>query len=154
MFIQEIEIGSNYGSISVDVFAPGVDIYSTSINGTYDCDSATLFAAPYVTGIAAMILSIERYCANAPFSGNNLREIIMMSSTQSNNLSGLCRTGGYVDDKKALEIAISYKDNPSYDTIAIHIIKFYHIWDQPFMKNTHGFLEGHLILLINWFVKE
>ena len=113
--IQGIEIGSNYGTISVDVFAPGVNIQSTSIKNTYSYDTGTSFAAPYVTGIAAMILSIENYCDNAPFSGNDLREIIMMSATQSNNLSSLCRTSGYVDAKRALEIALSYEYNPSYE---------------------------------------
>lgn len=51
-------IGSNYGS-TVDVFAPGVNIRSTAYDGTYAKKSGTSFAAPFVTGVAALILSLN-----------------------------------------------------------------------------------------------
>ena len=43
--------------------------------------------------------------------GNDLREIIMQSVTTCDNLSGYCRTGGYVDAKKALEVASFIENN-------------------------------------------
>ena len=48
---------SNYGT-GLDVVAPGDDILSTWLNDTYDTDDGTSFAAPMVSGIAALILSI------------------------------------------------------------------------------------------------
>ncbi|HZH17442.1 MAG TPA: S8 family peptidase [Archangium sp.] len=47
---------SNYGSC-VDIFAPGVDIQSATKDGFNTLGSGTSFAAPHVTGLAAILLS-------------------------------------------------------------------------------------------------
>lgn len=41
----------------LDVVAPGVGIKSTDSNGDYFSDEGTSYAAPYVAGLAALILS-------------------------------------------------------------------------------------------------
>ena len=48
---------SNYGAKSVDVFAPGVEIYSSMPESTYKASQGTSMAAPVVSGIAALIRS-------------------------------------------------------------------------------------------------
>lgn len=49
---------SNYGETSVDIAAPGVGITTTTLNGGYVAwASGTSFATPFVTAVAAMILS-------------------------------------------------------------------------------------------------
>lgn len=48
---------SNYGEYSVDLFAPGEDIYSTLPVNTYGFNSGTSMAAPVVTGVAGLIRS-------------------------------------------------------------------------------------------------
>jgi subtilisin family serine protease len=48
---------SNYGKINVDVFAPGVDIYSTVPKNEYEPLSGTSMAAPSTSGVAALIRS-------------------------------------------------------------------------------------------------
>lgn len=51
--------GSNYGESTVDIYAPGDDIYSTIPNDDYAYMYGTSMAAPYVTGVAALLLSID-----------------------------------------------------------------------------------------------
>jgi subtilisin family serine protease len=48
---------SNYGKNTVDVFAPGSQIYSTYPKNDYEFASGTSMAAPLVTGVAALIFS-------------------------------------------------------------------------------------------------
>ncbi len=46
---------SNYGQNTVDVFAPGYDIYSTAPDGGYESASGTSMASPVVAGVAAVL---------------------------------------------------------------------------------------------------
>lgn len=48
---------SNYGKKTVDIFAPGVDIYSVSPNNKYGASSGTSDACPVVSGVAALVKS-------------------------------------------------------------------------------------------------
>ncbi len=48
---------SNYGTTNVDVFAPGVQIWSTVPNNEYKFLQGTSMASPEVAGVAAMIRS-------------------------------------------------------------------------------------------------
>lgn len=46
---------SNYGKTTVDLFAPGVNIYSTTPDNTYTTESGTSMASPATAGVAALI---------------------------------------------------------------------------------------------------
>ena len=48
---------SNYGKLKVDLFAPGVDIYSTIPDNKYINESGTSMASPSTAGVAAIIRS-------------------------------------------------------------------------------------------------
>ncbi|MEZ8386358.1 S8 family serine peptidase, partial [Vibrio splendidus] len=48
---------SNFGQKSVDVFAPGYRILSTTPGNTYGSKSGTSMAAPVVSGVAALVWS-------------------------------------------------------------------------------------------------
>lgn len=50
---------SNYGKKTVDIFAPGVDILSSTPDNTYDTYSGTSMATPAASGVAALALSYE-----------------------------------------------------------------------------------------------
>lgn len=50
---------SNYGKKSVDFFAPGVDILSTTPDNSYDTYSGTSMASPTAAGVAALIMSFD-----------------------------------------------------------------------------------------------
>ncbi len=72
---QSIAEFSNYGKKNVDVFAPGVYIYSTTPNGEYEYASGTSMASPVVAGVAAMIRS--RY---PKLSAEQVKDVLIRSA--------------------------------------------------------------------------
>ena len=65
---------SNYGKINVDIFAPGVDIYSSMPNNKYKFQDGTSMASPVVAGIASLIMSYF-----PRLSAKKVKEIILES---------------------------------------------------------------------------
>ena len=90
---------SNYGKREVDVFAPGVYIYSTTPDSTYDYASGTSMASPVVAGMAALIRS--RY---PDLSAKQVKEIIMKSTRP---LPGTVTEPGTFDSVKPTELSVT-----------------------------------------------
>ena len=74
---------SNYGVSTVDLAAPGKDIYSTLVGGGYGYSSGSSMAAPHVTGLAAMIYAYQESCYPA-----QVKEIILNALTPLDSLTG------------------------------------------------------------------
>ena len=88
---------SNYGAKSVHVAAPGKDIVSTWLNDGYRAASGTSMATPYVSGIAALIIS------NDPgISMKDLRSRILGSADPLESLRGRVETGSRICAANAL----------------------------------------------------
>jgi subtilisin family serine protease len=113
---------SNYGKKEVDVFAPGVFIYSTTPDGTYDYASGTSMASPVVAGMAALIRS-----RHPDLSAVQVKKIIMDSSRplpaqviqpgtfDTVRASDMCVTGGMVDVPGAMQRAAATKGKAKTD---------------------------------------
>jgi subtilisin family serine protease len=108
---------SNYGKKNVDVFAPGVNIYSTIPQGDkYAKYSGTSMAAPVVAGVAALILeyypdlSAEQVKYVIENSVEPIAEKVQLPGTDSLvNLSEISLTGGEVNAYNAVKLAATLK---------------------------------------------
>ena len=103
---------SNYGKKNVDLFAPGMKIYSTLPDNKYKNLQGTSMASPVVAGVAALIRS---YYPN--LSAKQVKQILMSTVTKVNQqvikpgtenkvpFSSLSVSGGIVNAYEALKMA-------------------------------------------------
>ena len=105
---------SNYGKRQVDLFAPGIDILSTGLEGAYIRNSGTSMAAPVVAGVAALLMAHFPEFSAAEIKG------ILMASVQKPDFKVLppdvpldefimalpmkrfCKSGGIVNARQAV----------------------------------------------------
>ena len=109
---------SNFGKTSVDVFAPGVAIYSTTPENSYKEEDGTSMAAPVVSGLAALIRSYYPKLSAVQVKDIILKSVVKIDHNITNldganpasiPFSSLCATGGIVIAYNALKLAASYK---------------------------------------------
>jgi cell wall-associated protease len=103
---------SNYGQGNVDLFAPGVDIYSTTPDGKYKNLSGTSMASPVTAGVAAVIRSYY-----PELTAEQVKECLEKSVVKQNYsvkkpgsddkvpFKSLSRTGGVVNVFEAVKLA-------------------------------------------------
>ncbi|MDB5235204.1 MAG: peptidase [Hymenobacter sp.] len=103
---------SNYSKKGVDVFAPGVNIYSTLPGSTYGNESGTSMASPVTAGVAAVLKSYF-----PKLTATDLKRIIMQSAQVHHtkvqtpggeklvDFATLSVTGGVVDMYEAVKLA-------------------------------------------------
>lgn len=91
---------SNIGVKTVDIAAPGSNIYSTINGNQYSMASGTSMASPNTTGVAAMVLGFY-----PNLSATELKDVLMKSVTKVSAFSGKIVSGGRVNLKAALQKA-------------------------------------------------
>ena len=119
---------SNYGEKTVDLFAPGVDIYSTIPNNKYTDESGTSMAAPSTTASAAILLqyfpelspekikstlmnTIVHYNKKIYVPGLYKQRLIKKLGQKrvKKKISSLCISGGFVNVKNAVKLLMESK---------------------------------------------
>lgn len=98
---------SNFGSL-VEIAAPGVNIYSTYLDGSYATASGTSMASPHVAGAAALLIA-----SDSELVPNQVRDTLVsngVSQTQScdDKSSGF---GGFSGDPDAYAEPLAYVDS-------------------------------------------
>lgn len=109
---------SNYGKDSVDIFAPGFEIKSTTPNNTYTILSGTSMAAPVVSGILSVLMA-----QNLGFSPEQIRQILLRHGRDKKEMQvlkpgmgelikfgDLSRSGALADNYKALEKLLTHNN--------------------------------------------
>ncbi len=106
---------SNFGQTRVDLFAPGVDIYSAVPGNEFKRQSGTSMAAPVVSGVAALLMAYY-----PELTASDVREILLESVTPFKSLQvvppggapnarvtfgSLSVTGGIVNAFEAVKLA-------------------------------------------------
>jgi subtilisin family serine protease len=100
---------SNYGATTVDLFAPGVDIYSTVPNGKYEDASGTSMACPATAGVAALIRGYF-----PELTAEEVKDVLMKTTVQYKKkivipgtktkakMNTISISGGFVNAEKAV----------------------------------------------------
>ena len=109
---------SNYGDAVVDIFAPGVAIYSTiPFTNKYMSWDGTSMASPVVCGVAALLRSYF-----PALSAVQIKKIIELSAVKPAGttmipgteqlvmLGKLCKSGGIVNAYEAVKLAYTYSN--------------------------------------------
>jgi len=108
---------SNYGKKEVDIFAPGVQIYSTMPGGDkYGAASGTSMACPVVAGTAALIMSyypsltVQQVKYAIETSAQQITEKVKQpGSDESVPFSDLSKSGGLLNAYSAIQLASTLK---------------------------------------------
>jgi subtilisin family serine protease len=103
---------SNYGIENVDVFAPGVKIYATTPNNTYEYLQGTSMASPNVAGVAALIRAFY-----PSLTASQVKHIIMDSGTPLSNTFVLAGEAG--EQTKLNNISKSGKIVNAYNALIL-----------------------------------
>ncbi|WP_233256491.1 S8 family peptidase, partial [Microcystis sp. 0824] len=91
---------SNYGLTSVDLGAPGSEIYSTTPNNTYSTYSGTSMASPHVAGAAALLWS-----QNPTWTAQQVKDALMNTGDPLASLAGKTVSGKRLNVFNALAAA-------------------------------------------------
>jgi subtilisin family serine protease len=109
---------SNYGKTQVDVFAPGVDIYSTLPGGNvYGSESGTSFASPVTAGLAALIMSYfpdlspqqVKFAIEKTVTPLTTFKVMRPGTEDQVEFSELSKSGGLINAYEAIKLAATLK---------------------------------------------
>ena len=103
---------SNYGKKNVDVFAPGLEIYSTFPKDSYKSIQGTSMAAPEVAGVAALVRSYY-----PKLTASQVKHIIMDSGIKFNK--PVIKPGSESDTVNFSDLSVSGSILNAYNALVL-----------------------------------
>ena len=105
---------SNYSSKYVDIFAPGMNIYSTTTNNGYKAADGTSLASPVVAGVAALLksyfpsLTPQQLISIITTSGKPVNTEVTLPGNEEKKVkfSNLSSSGRIVNAYEAVKLAL------------------------------------------------
>ncbi|MEK6748832.1 MAG: S8 family serine peptidase [Pseudomonadota bacterium] len=104
---------SNFGAVSVDLAAPGSQIHSTLRNNRYGSFSGTSMAAPFVAGVAGLVLS-----QNAGLTVAQIKSALLNNVDPLPGLQGKMVSGGRLNAFKAVSAVAAAQPAISANPVA------------------------------------
>lgn len=114
---EDIRVSAGYGTISIDLAAPGRNVYLANTSGNYGTANGTSFASPCVAGAVALLysapcpsfMSIVREHPQA--AADSIRKYILENVDQIPNLATETVTGGRLNVFNSLNALLDNCDN-------------------------------------------
>lgn len=106
---NDVRTFSGYGATTIDVGAPGDNVYTTAIGGGYTSTSGTSFASPLTAGVIGLICSSPCPSFAALMQGDPqagalyVRQALFNGVEQVGNLPGNTVTGGRINAANSLQ---------------------------------------------------
>jgi hypothetical protein len=106
--LGQLSSNAAYGKISVDLAAPGEDMYGLASNSNYRADVGTSASAPLVAGVVALLYSVPCQGLETKISANFIngaklvRDAILQGVSLNTTLTNRTATGGHLDAFGAL----------------------------------------------------
>ena len=104
---------SAWGATTIDVGAPGDNVYTTSLGGGYGSTSGTSFASPFTAGVIGLLYSapctslMDQVFADPSGAALYVRQALFDGVEQVGNLPGDLVTGGRINVNNSLQLIMN-----------------------------------------------
>lgn len=136
---------SNYGLGSVDIAAPGEEIFSTTV-GSYATMSGSSMAAPHVTGVAALLYSLDDNLYPL-----NIKEIILNNIKPLPTLNGFITNAGIPSANMAVNASSNLESDKELPELEMETIYNKNEFLIPIKAKDLG---GSGIRVIKWIIGD
>jgi Subtilase family/GEVED domain len=106
---QDVRTFSAFGATTIDVGAPGDQVVTTNLNGSFGSTSGTSFASPLTAGVVGLLYSapceaLAQLVQDDPEQGAlYVREALFIGTEPQSNLQGETVTGGRISSGNSLQ---------------------------------------------------
>lgn len=148
---QDLRAGSGYGTVNVDIGAPGSSVQTTSVGNAYSVSSGTSFASPCAAGCVALAYSTPcapfiNFVKYDPAAATlDMRSYILESVDQNAGLLAETASGGRINIRSCMD-SILAACNPS-TCIAPYYLSVPAITDTAAILMWEGFSADYVVYL-------